>query len=96
MANLVHRLRYDIEYTVPMNQNFSVGLGTEALYAISSELKPEVGQRFSIGLETTYFHNLELGLGLEYRMENYTHNLSHEFFIISGFTLKLRKQSKRE
>ena len=96
MANLVHRLRYDIEYTARMNQNFSMGLGTEALYAISGQLKPEVGQRFSIGLETSYFHNLELGLGLEYRMENYARNLSHEFFIVSGLTLNLGNETESE
>lgn len=90
MENLVHRLRYDIEYTVRMNQNFSLGLGTEALYAIASRLRPEAEQRFSIGLESSYFHNLELGLSLEYRMENYTRDLAHEFFIISGLALNLR------
>ena len=89
--HIIHRLRYDIEYTVRMNQNFSLGLGTEALYAMASRVRPEAEQRISFSLENSYFPDLELGLSLEYRMENYTRDLAHEFFIISGLTLNLGK-----
>ncbi|MCM8570840.1 DUF2490 domain-containing protein [Gramella jeungdoensis] len=87
--HIIHRGRYDIAYSMPLNQYFSWTLGTEALYAISSQLKPEAEQRISLSLANSYFQDLELGLSLEYRMENYTRNLDHEFFIISGLTIDM-------
>lgn len=87
--NIIHRIRYDIAYLTPISENFTFGLGTEAIYAISSKLKPEAEQRFSIGFENSSFKDIELELGFEYRMENYAHNLAHEFFVITGITLSL-------
>ena len=85
----VHRLRYEAEISELLNEHFSVGTGTEALYAVSTELQPEAEQRFSIGLENTSFSNLELGIDFQYRLENYTRRPEHEFFIISGVSLDL-------
>ena len=87
--NTIHRLRYDISYWFPLDQNFSLTLGTEALYAISSQLKPEAEQRFSIDLEISALKDLELELGFEYRIENYSQDLEHEFFILTGMSLNL-------
>lgn len=87
--NTIHRLRYNLGYTVPMGQNYTLGLGAEALYAVSTQLKPEAEQRFSIGIETDYFQDLELGLSLQYRMENYTRDLAHEIFLITGIAVSL-------
>lgn len=92
--HIIHRLRYDIAYSMPLNQYYSLELGTEALYAISSQLKPEAEQRFSLSIQNSYFQDLELGLNLEYRMENYARNLGHEFFIISGLSLSLEKETE--
>ena len=87
--NTIHRLRYDIAYSTSINREFALSLGTEALYAIAVNLKPEAEQRFSIGLENSSFQDLELELGFEYRMENYLRDLAHEFFLITGVTLNL-------
>lgn len=87
--NTVHRLRYDVTYSTPISQDFSFSLGTEALYAVSTQLKPEAEQRFSIGLENSSFEDLELELGFEYRMENYTRDLAHEFFVVTGINYNL-------
>ncbi|HER40704.1 MAG TPA: DUF2490 domain-containing protein [Salinimicrobium catena] len=87
--NTIHRVRYDITYSIPMNENFALGVGTEALYAVSSKQKPEAEQRFSIGLENSFFENLELELAFEYRMENYARDLAHEFFVITGVSVSL-------
>ena len=85
----IHRVRYELEFDQPINDVFSLGAGTEALYAVSTHLKPEVEQRFSLSLENTSFKDLELGLSFEYRMENYVRNLSNEFFIITGVSYAL-------
>ena len=87
--NTIHRIRYDIAHTTPLGRNFALDIGTEAIYAISRQLKPEAEQRFSIGMENSSFQNAKLALGFEYRMENYVRDLAHEFFVITGVTLDL-------
>ncbi|SDL64418.1 Protein of unknown function [Salinimicrobium catena] len=88
--NMIHRFRYDLSYSTPISQNSSFSAGTEALYAVSPQLKPEAEQRFSIGLENSSLRHINLEIGLEYRMENYARNLSHEFFITSGLQVNLQ------
>lgn len=87
--NTIHRLRYDLSYLFPLHQNLSLAFGTEALYAISNQLKPEAEQRFSIELEISSVEELDLELGFEYRVENYARDLAHEFFIITGIILNI-------
>lgn len=85
----IHRIRYDLGYFTLLNQNFSLGVGTEALYALSTRLKPEAEQRFSIDLENSSFKDLELEISFEYRMENYARDLAHEFFLVTGVLFSL-------
>lgn len=87
--NTIHRIRYDVAYSTPTSQNFALGIGTEAIYAVSNKLKPEAEQRFSIGFENSSFEDIELELGFEYRMENYARHLAHEFFMITGIGISL-------
>ncbi|MCC8360403.1 DUF2490 domain-containing protein [Salinimicrobium sediminilitoris] len=90
--NIIHRIRYELAYSAPINQYLSFGIETEALYAISSQLKPEAEQRFSIGLENSSLKNIELELGFEYRMEDYAGDLAHEFFIVTGINYALQSK----
>ncbi|GHA33777.1 hypothetical protein GCM10007103_14160 [Salinimicrobium marinum] len=85
----IHRMRYEMEFSRPLNDTFEVGVATEALYAVSSREKPEAEQRFSIAVENTSFRNLELEIEFEYRMEDYARDLGHEFFIVTGVSLEL-------
>lgn len=85
----VHRARYELALSKPINETFSWTAATEALYAVSTRLKPEAEQRFSLGLENSSFKNVELELTFQYRMEDYARNLAHEFFIITGVSLEL-------
>lgn len=85
----IHRMRYELSFSRGINENFSLGAGTEAIYAISADLKPEAEQRFSLGLENTSFENIELELTFEYRMEDYLRELGNEFFIITGIAFSL-------
>lgn len=86
----VHRARYELAISRPINEIFSWAAATEALYGISAHLKPEAEQRFSLGLENTSFKNVELELTFQYRIEDYSRNLAHEFFIITGVSLELQ------
>ncbi|MCY2688001.1 DUF2490 domain-containing protein [Salinimicrobium sp. TH3] len=85
--HLTHRLRYELASSYAMSEAFSLGLSTEALYAVSAHHKPEAEQRFSLGVENSSFKDLELDLSFEYRMENYAVDLAHEFFIMTGVSL---------
>ncbi len=85
----IHRLRYELSFSRPVGSNFEFMAATEALYAVAVKTKPEAEQRFSIGVENTSFEDLELGLGLEYRMENFARDLAHEFFLLTGLTWSL-------
>ena len=87
--NTIHRLRYEFGIDKPLNEAFTVGAATEAIYSIASGSKPEAEQRFSISFENTTFKNMEIGLGLEYRLENYNIESQHEFFIISEISWEL-------
>ncbi|WP_081212252.1 DUF2490 domain-containing protein [Salegentibacter sediminis] len=79
-----HRLRYELGFSRPINQVWSFGIDTEFLYTMAKHFKPEAEQRFSIGLENEAFKNLEWEISLEYRLENYTRDLTHELFMVSG------------
>lgn len=87
--NTIHRMRYRLQFGKPINENFSWSTGMETLYSVSTRLKPEAEQRFSLGLGNTFFKDLELEIGLEYRMENFARNLGHEFFIVTGIGIDL-------
>ena len=82
--HVIHRLRYEFGVSRQLNETLSLQAATEALYAISNNLKPEAEQRFSVGLVNSSFKDLELDLSFEYRIENYAVDLAHEFFIVTG------------
>lgn len=84
-----YRARYQFSASQPISREFSLILGTEALYGIAENQKPEPEQRFEIGITTTSFGNLELSLGLEYRLDNYIRDPEREYFILTGATLHL-------
>ena len=86
---LEHRIRYELGFSREISSVFTFEAGTEALYAISAHLKPEAEQRFSLGIENSSFKDVDLGVSLEYRIENYTRDPGHEFFIATGISLSL-------
>lgn len=85
----IFRARYELETSHQLNNNFSLGAATEALYAVSPSTKPEAEQRFSLGLQNSSFDKLQLELKLEYRMENYARALENEYFVITELSYEL-------
>jgi hypothetical protein len=86
---VTHRGRYELGFSTPINDELSFEAATEALYSVTVHFKPEAEQRFSIGLKNSSFKDLDLGLSVEYRMENYARDLAHEFFLGTGVSLSL-------
>lgn len=86
----VHRLRYELGYGKPISEVFSWTAATEALYAVSSHIKPEAEQRFSLGIENSSFKDIDLKLIFQYRIEDYARNPANEFFLITGVSILLK------
>ena len=86
---LTHRFRYQLGVSQSITEEFAAKLATEALYSIAKDLKPTPEQRFEIGIKNTSFENFELGLSLEYRLDNYTREPEREYYILTGATLNL-------
>lgn len=84
-----YRVRYAFSVSQPISSDFLFILGTEALYPIAENQKPEPEQRFEIGIGNTSFEHLELSFGLEYRLANYIRDPQREYFILTGATFHL-------
>ncbi len=84
-----YRTRYELSASQPISSEFLFILATETLFGIAKNQKPEPEQRFEIGIANTSFENLELNLGLEYRIDNYIRYPQREYFISTGVTLHL-------
>lgn len=85
----IFRLRYQIGISRPLNEVFSIGLSTEALYSMSRNSKPGAEQRFNIGIDNTSFKNVELSFGFSYQMAEYNISLVNEYFFLTGVALDL-------
>lgn len=83
------RLRYQLEYWKPLNENFSLGFNTEALYSMSHNSKPAPEQRISIFGHHAFWQDWEVKLGLELRMDNYTRQQENSIFLLTGFSYNL-------
>ncbi|WP_029037318.1 DUF2490 domain-containing protein [Salinimicrobium xinjiangense] len=85
----IFRGRYRIGITQALSQEFSIGASTEALYSLSSKLKPQPEQRFMLSLENTSIDDLDLNVGLEYRLDNYIRDPVRHTFIYTSATIYL-------
>lgn len=85
----IYRTRYELEGSYPLNDYLEIGAATEALYAVSSSLKPEAEQRFSIRFINSSLDKLGIEFVLQYRMENYARDLENEYFLITELNWEL-------
>ena len=85
----IYRLRYELEGSYPLNNYLEIGAATEALYAVTSSLKPEAEQRFSIRFINSSLDKLGIEVAFQYRMENYAQNLENEYFVITELNWEL-------
>lgn len=88
-----YRLRYEFGLKLFKGKlthaNSYLRMETESLFEISKTQKPELEQRLTsiYGLEFNKETSFEIGL--QYRLANYTQNLGHEIFLITGLNLQL-------
>ena len=84
-----HRFRYQFGGSKDLNEEFALGLSTEALLTLANQVKPSLEQRFLLEITNSTFENLELSIGLDYEMADYNNALEHEFFLLTGVALEL-------
>ena len=85
----VFRLRYRVGIERPIAEEYAAVLSTEFLYSMASGFEPEPDQRTTFKIESTSIENLKLSLGIEHRYEDYSHEAEHNFYILTGASLKL-------
>lgn len=88
-AETSHRYRYKIEITRNLNDAISISGALETLLTVSKNSKPEYEQRIAAEINLRINDFTELELGTEYRLDDFTANLGHEFFLVSGVKFKL-------
>jgi len=84
-----YRLRYELGFTFYLNETSSYFKAeTETLIAWSKLKKPEFEERISsvFGWQFQYY-NLEVGV--QYRLSDFTQQLGHELFFVTGLNVSL-------
>lgn len=90
-----HRFRYKFGISQPLNPNMNDGNGIylsaslESLLTVSNAFRPEYEQRISGGIGWPLTKHAELDLGIQYRLDDFTQNLGHELFFVTGLNFKI-------
>ncbi|SDX48967.1 Protein of unknown function [Aequorivita viscosa] len=90
-----HRFRYKFEAsqllgTEKRNTDNIYLIGNlETLVTISKIYKPSYEQRFTTGIGVPFTAFTEFEFGLQYRIDDFTQEVTHELFFISGLKLDL-------
>lgn len=84
-----YRLRYEFGFTFYLNESSSYFKAeTEILIAWSKLQKPEFEERIS-SVFGWQFQNYNLEVGLQYRLTDFTQQLGHELFLVTGLNISL-------
>lgn len=91
-----HRFRYKFEIHQALNPNkfnrndITLSGNLETLLTISKTSKAEYEQRIGAELGWPITPYVALEIGIEYRLDDFTGDLGHELFIVTGISLKLQ------
>ena len=91
----IHRFRYRFTADFPLQgeqldigEAYFVG-NLEALLSTAKRNLPEYDQRFTANIGWLLREKTKLQVGLEYRFEDYTHDTSNVFFVLTSLILSL-------
>lgn len=90
-----HRFRYRFMLDFPVTSQtldvneIYIALGTESLHSISSSIKPEWDQRLIIDFGWFLTKSINIELGFEHRIENYTSKVAQKLFFNSGLNFSI-------
>ena len=91
----VHRFRYRLAIDIPLKgEQLDIGepyfvTNTEALLSIAKSRLPQYDQRFTANVGWLIAKKTKLEAGLQYRIEDYTHETRFEFFLLTNLILAL-------
>lgn len=88
-SETIFRLRYQLGIWKPVTEKLSLGVTTESLYSVSPQSKPAPEQRIALLTANTFFKDLSLKIGVEYRMDNYLRDQENNLFILTWATYSL-------
>ncbi|MDN3492026.1 DUF2490 domain-containing protein [Winogradskyella bathintestinalis] len=97
-----YRLRYELGLTFPLNRSnralnnvekntVYIKAETETLFEIAKTQKPELEQRLSSVFGWQFGSSTGFEIGLQYRLADYTQNIGHELFLITGVEIELKR-----
>ncbi|TDT41865.1 uncharacterized protein DUF2490 [Maribacter spongiicola] len=94
-STLVHRFRYRFAVDIPL-KGLKIDIGepylvatTESLLSVGKSIKPMYDQRITSHIGWSISEHLKTQLGVQFRMENYTENTEHVFFLLNSFVISL-------
>ncbi len=94
-SETVIRTRYRIALDAPLSglkldtKEFYGVISTEALSSFSEKAKPEIDQRFTLGLGYQLYKNMKLQGDVEYRFENYFNTTEQRMFLNLGLIVSM-------
>ncbi len=88
-----YRLRYELGIEFPLQNSTSTETylitETESLFEVAKTQKPEFEQRVTGLYKWQLNPNSSFEIGLQYRLADYTQNLTHELFLVTGIDIQL-------
>lgn len=95
VSSTSHRFRYNFAVTrafqgskVDIGEAYIIG-DLETLLTVSNSSKPKYEQRIGAGVGLVLNANIKLELITEYRMADFTQDLGHELFLVTGMKFTL-------
>lgn len=92
-AVIKHRVRYQLGYKIPFNNQTStspyIKTATESVLEVAKTQKPELEQRWNVLFGWWLSAQTFLQFGAEYQLADYAQNLYHELFFIAELNIKL-------
>lgn len=88
-----YRFRYQIGYQFVINNHSkaatSLDISTESLLEIGLIKRPELEHRVTITYNVPIHSTIDIELGAQYRLSDYSNDLTHELFMITSLTIEL-------
>lgn len=90
-----HRFRYNFAVTrgfngskIDIGEAYIIG-DLETLLTVANTAKPKYEQRIGAGVGLVFSDSIKLELVTEYRLDDFTQDLGHEFFLVTGMKFTL-------
>lgn len=85
-----YRFRYQLKYSIPLDAaSKSLDIATEALFQIGKIRDPQLEHRVTTSYNFPIHKTIEMQLGVQYRLSDYSNKLAHELFLLTTVSMSL-------